>query len=124
MSNAKLTPVEHRFKPGQSGNPGGRPVGTRLKLTGRFVHALCHDFEVHGKRAIEAARLEDPLGYIKVVASLLPKQVEATKPLETMTDEELTAGIDFLKRALVERVDEGSGDEEAAIAPQVVPALQ
>ena len=25
-----MPPIEHRFKPGQSGNPGGRPKGTSI----------------------------------------------------------------------------------------------
>lgn len=26
----RMPPIEHRFKPGQSGNPGGRPKGTSI----------------------------------------------------------------------------------------------
>lgn len=95
-----VPPVEHQFKPGQSGNPGGMAKGTRQKLNGDFVRALSKDFDSHGVEAIERARLEDPMGYVKVIASLLPKQVEQTQPLDDLTDAELVAGIALLRARL------------------------
>lgn len=64
------------FKPGQSGNPAGRPKGTRNKLSENFVAALYADFEEHGIRAIQDMRTEKPGDYVKVVASLIPAQFQ------------------------------------------------
>ena len=63
------------FKPGQSGNPAGRPVLSRNKLGERFVEDLYLDWREHGAEVIEAVRVNDPSTYLKVVASLLPKDV-------------------------------------------------
>lgn len=83
-----------RFKPGVSGNPAGRPKGSRNKVTGDYLAALCGDFSEHGVQAIETAREKDPMGYIKMVASLLPKYVEVPeRPHDDLTDEELLARI-------------------------------
>lgn len=97
-----------QFPPGVSGNPGGRAVGTRLKLNGDFLKALSADFDKHGVKAIEAARKEDPVSYVKVIASLLSKQVEQTQPLDDLTDAELAAGIALLRSRLTDSAREGS----------------
>jgi hypothetical protein len=95
-------PREHLkpFQPGQSGNPGGKARHSRNRLQSGFLLRLADDFEAHGKEAIEAAREKDPVGYIKAIASLMPKQVEQSQPLDDLTDAELTAGIALLRSRL------------------------
>ncbi len=63
------------FKPGKSGNPAGRPKGARSKLGSAFLEAMLADFDAHGKDVIEAVRVEKPDQYLKVVASILPKEI-------------------------------------------------
>jgi Family of unknown function (DUF5681) len=89
-----------RFKPGQSGNPRGRPRGSRHRLSELALKALCADFEAGGAEAIERCRRE-PDVYVRVVASLLPKQtVEKVNPLDELSVEELdqlVAHIEWLE---------------------------
>lgn len=93
-------PKDKQFSPGQSGNPGGKPKHARNRLQGAFLNVLAEDFDKHGKKAIVACREKDPMGYVKAVASLMPKQFEQTEPLEDLTDAELTAGIALLRARL------------------------
>jgi hypothetical protein len=65
-----------RFKPGKSGNPAGRPKGARNKVSETLLEALALDFDVHGREVIEKVRSEKPHEYLKIVASLVPKQME------------------------------------------------
>ena len=62
------------FKPGQSGNPKGRPKGARNRLGTQFLKALEADFNQFGPQAIALVREKKPEVYIKVVADLLPKE--------------------------------------------------
>jgi hypothetical protein len=65
-----------RFKPGQSGNPAGRPKGARNKISEGLLEALAKHFESNGAEAIEKVCADRPHDYLKIIASLVPKQME------------------------------------------------
>lgn len=80
------------IKPGEVRNPAGRPKGTRNKLGEAFVKAMHADFEEHGPKVIETVRIEKPDQYLKVIASILPKELNVnTSALGDMSDDELAA---------------------------------
>jgi hypothetical protein len=90
-----------RFLPGNPG--GGRKPGSRGKLSEAFLDALCADYEAHGKAAIERMRETNPVAYLRMIASLLPKEfhVEATRsPLEGLTLEQKRERAIVLARRL------------------------
>ena len=87
-------PKKHRglrepWKPGESGNPAGRPKGSRNKLGEEFITELYHDWCQHGAAALKKVRESRPEVYVKVVASLLPREIEAkvAKSWEEALDE-------------------------------------
>ena len=96
----KQPPIASQFKPGQSPNPSGKPVGTRNRLQGDFIRALSEDFTEYGRVAIFACRTESPAVYIRVIASLLPSEIEVKRPLEGLSDDELIACVDLLRKQL------------------------
>jgi len=118
-------PEETRWKPGQaSPNPGGKPKGARNRLQGAFLNALADDFDAHGKKAIVEAREKDPMGYVKAIAALMPKQVEQSQPLDDLTDAELTAGIALLRARLTGSAGTGEGKADQPQPARDVPTVQ
>lgn len=115
--NPKPFPVETHWKPGHSGNPGGKPTASRNRLQTRFLYELAADFDEHGKKAIVEAREKDPMGYVKAIAALMPKQVEQTQPMDDLTDAELLAGIALLRARLTGGT--GAGAEQAPNPSQI-----
>ena len=91
----------HCWKPGQSGNPAGRPKGSRHKLSEDFIRAMAEDFENHGKDAIVKMREDRPGDYIRVIASLMPKDLNLNvNEYEHWTDEQLADRLEQLDREL------------------------
>ena len=81
------------WKPGQSGNPVGRPKGSRNKLTEAFITAMCQDFEIYGMGAIVATRESKPEAYLAACTKIIPAQVEVGEAgaFADMSDVELDA---------------------------------
>lgn len=113
----------HQFKPGHT----GRPVGTRNKLGEAFVAALHADFIEHGKTAIIEARTDDPVGYLRVLAGILPKELEIKRPLGELTDDELINAIELIRAAIAKHPGElgsGASHSDSADETQTVRTLQ
>ena len=62
----------------QIGNPGGpgRPIGSRNKLSERFLAKLAKDFKQHGSEVIQEVRERYPDRYMSIVATLIPKEFQ------------------------------------------------
>lgn len=100
------------WKPGVSPNPGGKPVGARNRLQGAFLKALADDFDEHGRKAIEACRTQDPSAYVRAIVALMPKELEISRGLDELSDEQLDAAL-IAARALLAASDPGEGAGEA-----------
>lgn len=88
-----------RIKPGEVRNPNGRPKGARSKLGEQFIKAMLEDFEKNGVAAIAVVRDTKPDQYIKVIASILPKEIEAGEQLAQFLKESRDAAVAAALRA-------------------------
>lgn len=109
-----------RFVAGNSGN-GGRPKGSRNKLGEAFIDALHEDFEEHGSAAIQTCRSEKPEAYLRVIAMLLPKDVNLNvNRYDDTSDADLLKRLRQLDAALgpfiaAQGEDRDSGDAGKAV---------
>lgn len=66
------------WKPGQSGNPAGRPIAARQRLTDAFIKDLSEHYSRCGAEIITRVAEQDPVAYLNVVARFIPKETELT----------------------------------------------
>jgi|18_taG_2_1085343.scaffolds.fasta_scaffold02822_3 hypothetical protein len=89
-----------RFQPGNNGGPG-RPKGSRNKLGEAFLADFLSDWEEHGVTAIQTMRADRPHEYVKVAASILPKELNVkVSEFDELTDDQLDKRITALADAL------------------------
>ena len=72
--------------------------GTPQRLTTQLLDTLCADFEAHGADAVRCCREEQPQGYLRLIAGLLPKEIELNdNRLKDIADDELDVVIGILR---------------------------
>ena len=107
-----------RFKPG---NPG-KPKGVKHKLQENFVKDVQAAWETSGAQAITAMIADKPGDFVKMVASLIPK--EATLNINDnseMTDDELAKRVRELAAQLSPFLIGGTGTVEAGSGNEASP---
>jgi hypothetical protein len=110
-------PSAPQWQPGESGNPKGRPIGSRNKLNEKFILALHDDFAKHGPAVIEKVRETRPEIYLKVIASILPRELHfrTANAFDGISDEELNQSLESIRRVLASRAP--IGDAKGGPAP-------
>lgn len=71
-SKANLKPWE----PGKSGNPAGRPKGSRNKLAEDVLRDFCALWDASGLEKLMKVAAKDPSTFVRLAVSLVPKQLE------------------------------------------------
>ena len=97
MSDTKLgRPFSNETAP-----RAGRVQGSRNKLNAQFLDDLREAWEEHGKAALRICALEQPAQLVKVVASLIPKEIEVTaSPLTELSDAQLETLTEIIRQSL------------------------
>src|SRR5207245_3389045 len=114
--SAARPPCSARAANSTPGNPAGNRHHRHL-LNQKFLQALLLDFDAHGREAIEECRKQSPLGYVKVLGHLVPRElkIERSQSLKSMSDEELDAAIEYVRGMLAARAAEGAKVIECAV---------
>ena len=99
--------AETRFKPGQSGNPAGRPKGAKGRFTEDFWRDLHEVWSEHGKQAILDTLKADPAKFLAIAASKVPGEVEVSNTSYVIVAPEAAASTEeWLESLSVRRPDE------------------
>ena len=71
---AHLAPFH--FKKGVSGNPGGRPLGARARLTDKLLEDFENYYKERGSELIKRVEEDNPGLLLQLLARLIPKEAE------------------------------------------------
>lgn len=116
---AVLRGADGRFLTGNTG--GGRPKGSRNRLTELLMTAIADDFATHGADAIARLRADDPATYLRMVTALVPRELilqRESQPVPDyaeLTDEEALAMLEAEYRR--RRLEASMKSVAAAVKP-------
>ena len=90
-----------RARPGRKAPAVATPKRTKKTLGDDFLNAVRADFRAHGAGVIAAVRADKPDQYLKIVQSVLPKDLHVSLDhLETLSDDEIRRRIRGLEAVL------------------------
>jgi hypothetical protein len=108
-----------KFQPGNNASQGrgGRPLGSRTKLCKRLLEDLFADWQEGGQAAIKMMRVENPSGYCKMMASILPKELLFESGAVTELDDNALDRIDEFLLGLHQQIIEGKEVQMLLVPP-------
>jgi hypothetical protein len=94
-----------RFQPGNnsSNGKGGRPLGSRNKLCKAMLEDLAADWREGGVAAIKMLRVENPTQYVRIMVSILPKELLFENTATELDDDQLAELIGHIREQLLAR---------------------
>ena len=113
-----------QFATGQSGNIGGNAQRTRHLFSKAFVEALLEDFREWGAEAIVRVRTETPVAYLRICATLVPKELklEHSQAVKALSDEQIEQAIEYIQTMLAAQAGEAAKVIEGTAEPTALPA--
>lgn len=94
-----------RFSATRQPENHGRPGTYKDRLTRDFLKEMAADFEIHGAATIVRVREEEPAQYLRIAASLVPKEFNVTRPLDGIDDEKLAILAQFAESLLAKPIE-------------------
>lgn len=119
----------NHFAPGNK--QGGRPKGSRNKLGEAFIQDFYEVWQEHGKQALLDTRKQDPATFVRVAASILPKEInlnEGESSLERILEQysieeldNLITGLTALGASQHTNTNKGSATSKATTKARTEP---
>lgn len=91
-----------RFITGNNG--GGRKLGSRNKLTTEFLDDLYAKWQQHGADVLERVIRDDPAAFMRTVAQILPKEIDAALNVNAGSDFEDCETVEDILSKVAEEI--------------------
>jgi hypothetical protein len=112
----------NRWTAGISGNPNGRPVGSRTAFSNAFLRDLAESWAEHGKATMVHTAKANPEVYFATCARLIPKDVQLT--IEQTTPRGLDQSDMSILRAIKQSLPDANSRTPSEVLNYVLDAVR
>jgi len=112
----------NRWTAGISGNPNGRPVGSRTAFSNAFLRDLAESWAEHGKATMVHTAKANPEVYFATCARLIPKDVQLT--IEQTTPRGLDQSDMSILRAIKQSLPDANSMTPSSVLNYVLDAIR
>jgi hypothetical protein len=74
----------------------------RNRLSKKILEDLLSDWQEHGVGAIKVLRITDPVNYVRICVSTLPRELTVETAMADVDDEELDVLIEAMRQRVLE----------------------
>jgi Family of unknown function (DUF5681) len=74
LMNQQVNKGPHRWRPGETGNPKGRPIASRQKIAESLLAEFRDALDSGDPDALKRLKADDPGAFYKIAAGLLPRE--------------------------------------------------
>jgi len=114
-SNSNLDPKWY----GANGTSQGRPLGVRNRLSRKFLDDALASWEEHGAAALKQMRWRDPVAYCRMMAAVVPKELQIDVTRSSLSAEDREALIDFYRQHLAKLEQRDQAQKQLLIEAKV-----
>jgi uncharacterized protein DUF5681 len=114
--------ITGRWKPGESGNPAGRPKGARHRLGETFLKDLKSKWDEKGAEVLDRVIEEKPDVFLRVVAAIIPQHLELEAKVPAANEAQLNAVITAVKAEIARRAAAAAPATLINISPDDIAA--
>jgi hypothetical protein len=115
-------PSTYPWKPGESGNPKGRPIGARQEISEQLLADLAVVWEAQGESVLSRLAIEDPGKLATIAYGLLPRDIFISVEQQTpgnLDPDEWRVWVD-----LVRLIKSSAPEGAKALLTEIVPAIE
>jgi hypothetical protein len=91
---------------GEGGHRGGRTPGARNKFSKQLLEDAIAHWAKHGTSAMDDMRHEKPAEYVRVMFSILPRELTVESVVAELSDDEIEAQINYIRERLARPQDQ------------------
>ena len=117
-------PTAGSWKPGASGNPRGRPIGSRQAIADSLIPDVAHKWREHGNEVLDRLIAEEPKAFAQLAASLCPKEVSLSveQKLPAGLSQEDYANLTWILKIVAQHTPPGA--PAGTVLPVVADAIE